>query len=95
MSQPAQAHAAGNPASAAAAGIAQRAISAALPSLNLPGLSQSASSSSGDIGNSFGFDSSGWQVNVNGASVGTGSNAGLWIAGAIVLGALLWRKKYT
>lgn len=94
MTQPAQAFAAGNPASAAG-GIAQSAM-AALPGLggvSLPGFTSS--SSSGDIGQTFGTDSSGWSVNIGGANLGTGANAGLWLAAALVVGFMLWRKKST
>lgn len=95
MTQPAQAFAAGNPASAAG-GIAQSALAAALPGLggvSVPGFTSS--SSSGDIGQTFGTDSSGWSVNIGGANLGTGANAGMWLAAAMVVGLLLWRKKST
>lgn len=91
--QPAQAFAPGSP--AGGSGIASQAL-AALPGLggvSVPGFTSS--SSSGDIGQTFGTDSSGWSVNIGGANLGTGANAGLWIAAALVIGVMLWRKKST
>lgn len=89
--QPAQAFAPGSP--AGGAGIAQ--LAAKGGGMSIPPLNFTSSSSSGDIGQTFGTDSSGWSVNIGGANLGTGANAGLWLAAALVVGFVLWRKKST
>ena len=98
MADAATANAPGNPASPTsgiAAAAASKIMGGGGGSMTIPPLNFQSSSSSGDIGQSFGFDSSGWSVNVGGANLGTGENAGLWIAAAVVLGVILWRKKST
>lgn len=92
MTSPALAFAPGSPASGG--GIAQSAMAAAATGgIPIPNLSSS--SSSGDIGQTFGSDNSGFNVNF-GTSWGQGGTAAAapwWVwAGVLVLG-LVWIKR--
>lgn len=90
---PALAFAPGSP--AAGGGIASGAMNAALGAggISVPGLTSS--SSSGDIGQTFGTDNSGFSVNY-GVSLGQGG-AGVavpwWVWAGVIVGGLLWIKK--
>lgn len=84
--QPATAHASG--------GIASAAMGALLGGggAPLPSISASSSARSGDLWSTFGNDASGFQVNYGGAQ-----SAGVsWLmVGALVVAALLWKKRST
>ena len=76
----------------AGGGIAQQARNAmTLPPLNLQ---QSSSARSGDVYSTFGLDNSGFSVNY-GSGVAQGSSGLLLVAGVVVLGLLLWKKRST
>jgi hypothetical protein len=90
---PATAFAPGSP--AAGGGIASGAMTAALGAggISVPGLTSS--SSSGDIGQTFGTDNSGFNVNF-GTSFGQGGAAAIvpwWVWAGALVGGLLWIKR--
>lgn len=83
MSTNAGAFAPGNPAGGASV------TSMTIPPLNFQ---TSSSARSGDISQGFGLDNSGFSVNY-GSGVAQGSSGLLLIVAAVIVGAILWKKR--
>lgn len=98
MTTAATAFAPGNPATAGAAGVAEKAAAAiklGTSGMTLPPISAQSSSKSGDIMASLGLtqDFSGFQVNYAGIQSGGIIPKWVWIAGAAAAGWWLWKKR--